>query len=49
MSKREPDLLVEDIIDSGNKIIDYTNDLSFENFTNDGKTIDAFIRNFEII
>lgn len=49
MSKREPDLLVEDIIDSGNKIIDYTNDLSFENFTNDGKTIDAVIRNFEII
>lgn len=49
MSKREPKLLVEDIIDSANKIIEYTQDLSFEEFTKDGKTIDAVIRNFEII
>jgi uncharacterized protein with HEPN domain len=49
MSKREPILLVEDIIDSASKILDYTKNLSFEEFTNDGKTIDAVIRNFEII
>jgi uncharacterized protein with HEPN domain len=49
MSKREPILLIEDIIDSGNKILDYTYDLSFEDFTKDSKTIDAVIRNFEII
>ncbi len=49
MSKREPLLLIEDIIESGNKIIDYTNNLSFEEFTKDSKTIDAVIRNFEII
>jgi uncharacterized protein with HEPN domain len=49
MSKREPNLLVEDIIDSGKKILEYTNNLSFEDFTSDGKTIDAVIRNFEII
>ncbi len=49
MSKREPNLLVEDIIDSGKKILEYTNNLSFEDFTKDGKTIDAVIRNFEII
>jgi uncharacterized protein with HEPN domain len=49
MSKREPLLLIEDIIDSGNKIIEYTNTLSFEAFTKDSKTIDAVIRNFEII
>jgi len=49
MSKREPILLVEDIIDSAVKILDYTKNLSFEEFTNDGKTIDAVIRNFEII
>ena len=49
MSKREPNLLVEDIIDSGKKILDYTRNLSFEEFTKDGKTIDAVIRNFEII
>ena len=49
MSKREPSLLVEDIIESAGKILDYTQHLSFEAFTNDGKTIDAVIRNFEII
>ena len=49
MSKREPVFLVEDIIDSANKIIEYTHSLSFEDFTKDSKTIDAVIRNFEII
>ena len=49
MFKREPNLLVEDIIDSGKKILEYTSNLSFEDFTKDEKTIDAVIRNFEII
>ncbi|MEO8823548.1 MAG: DUF86 domain-containing protein [Ginsengibacter sp.] len=49
MSKREPYLLVEDIIDSADKILDYTRNFSFEQFTRDSKTIDAVIRNFEII
>jgi uncharacterized protein with HEPN domain len=49
MSKRDPSLLIEDIIDSASKILDYTKDLSFEEFANDTKTIDAVIRNFEII
>jgi uncharacterized protein with HEPN domain len=49
MSKRQPLLLIEDIIDSGNKILEYTRDLSFEEFIIDDKTIDAVIRNFEII
>ena len=49
MSNRTPFLLVEDIIDSGNKILDYTNNISFDDFTNDSKTVDAVIRNFEII
>ncbi len=49
MSKRDPLLLIEDIIDSGTKILDYTSNLSFEDFTKDSKTIDAVIRNFEII
>jgi uncharacterized protein with HEPN domain len=49
MSNRKPLLLVEDIIDSGNKIISYTEGLSFEEFIADSKTIDAVIRNFEII
>ena len=49
MSKRQPHLLIEDIIDSGGKIIEYTSDLTFDHFTKDCKTIYAFIRNFEII
>jgi len=49
MSKRTPELLVEDILDSCNKILDYTRDISFDNFVTDSKTIDAVIRNFEII
>ncbi len=49
MSKREPNLLVEDIIESGKKILEYTSNLSFEDFIKDEKTIDAVVRNFEII
>lgn len=49
MSKREPSLLIEDIIDSGNKILVYTGPMSFEEFVSDNKTVDAVIRNFEII
>ena len=49
MSRRTPELLIEDIIDSGSKILEYTKDLSFEDFLADSKTVDAVIRNFEII
>ena len=49
MSRREPHFLVTDIIEAGNKIISYTADLSFDDFVGDDKTIDAVIRNFEII
>ena len=49
MSKRQPHLLIEDIIDSGTKILEYTYNLSFEDFVKDNKTVDAVIRNFEII
>jgi len=49
MSKREPRLLVGDILESVHKILDYTAGLNFEEFTRDSKTVDAVIRNFEII
>lgn len=49
MSKRTPNLLLEDIIDAANKILDYTRELSFEDFSEDNKSIDAVCRNFEII
>jgi uncharacterized protein with HEPN domain len=49
MSKRSPQLLLEDILDSANKILDYTNGLSYEQFLDDNKTIDAVIRNSDLI
>ncbi|HET7898298.1 MAG TPA: DUF86 domain-containing protein [Flavisolibacter sp.] len=49
MSKREPRLLLSDILESAQKILDYTAGQSFEDFTKDSKTVDAVIRNFEII
>jgi len=49
MSKRSPQLLIEDILDAAGKIKEYTKEHSFESFKNDSKTIDAVIRNFEII
>ncbi len=49
MSKRVPQLLVNDMLESCHKILQYTNDISFEEFLKDSKTVDAVIRNFEII
>lgn len=49
MSKRNPLLLIADMIESAQKIIAYTDGLTFEDFVADSKTIDAVIRNFEII
>jgi uncharacterized protein with HEPN domain len=49
MSKRHPDLLIADILESARKILDYTQNFTFEAFCKDEKTVDAVIRNFEII
>jgi len=49
MSKRNPQLLIADMIESGQKIMTYTNGLTYKEFLSDSKTIDAVIRNFEII
>ncbi len=49
MSKRTPDLLFRDIMESAESIISYTTDYTQEKFLSDKKTIDAVIRNFEII
>lgn len=49
MSKREISLLLEDIHDSCQKIIKYTAGLSYDGFIGDDKTIDAVVRNFEVI
>jgi len=49
MSKRVPELLVADILESCDKILHYTEGMSYDDFISDSKTIDAVIRNFEII
>ena len=49
MSKREILLLLDDMLQSAKKIKQYTKDLDYESFLMDDKTIDAVVRNFEII
>lgn len=49
MSERNSKLLLEDILESAEKIITYTTGLTYEEFIEDSKTIDAVVRNFEII
>lgn len=49
MSKRDRILLIEDMYEAALKIKRYTNGMDFESFLNDDKTIDAVVRNFEII
>ncbi len=49
MSKRDPKLLLDDILEAIEKIQRYTNGISIEDFFEDSKTQDAVIRNFEII
>lgn len=49
MSKRLPKLLLLDILESAEKIDIYTSNLTYDEFIDDSKTIDAVIRNIEII
>lgn len=49
MSRRDTQLLIEDILEAANRILTYTSGLTFEDFTADQKTVDAVARNFEII
>jgi len=49
MPKRDYNVYVDDILESINKIEDYMGELDFEQFSKDTKTIDAIVRNFEII
>lgn len=49
MSKRSNTILLDDIKESCEKIFSYTDGYSYEQFESDSKTIDAVIRNFEII
>jgi len=49
MSKRDTLLLLDDMLQSALKIKQYTKDLNYDSFLLDDKTIDAVVRNFEII
>lgn len=49
MSKRDILLLIEDMLDAASKIKRYTKSTNFQSFSEDEKTIDAVVRNFEII
>jgi uncharacterized protein with HEPN domain len=42
-------LYLDDILESCRNVRDYTNGMSFDNFAIDNKTIDAVVRNLEII
>jgi uncharacterized protein with HEPN domain len=48
-SKRVTELLLEDISEAGRKIIRYTENMSSQEVTSDEKTVDAVIRNFQVI
>ena len=51
MSKEKRDyvLFLEDILDALEKIENYTKNLSFTEFADNGMAVDAIIRNFEVI
>ncbi len=49
MSKRDPILLLEDMLEAINKIYKYTKNINKDTFLSDSKTIDAVVRNLEII
>lgn len=49
MSRRNNTLLIQDIFEAAVKIRLYTKGMGLEEFKADEKTIDAVIRNFEII
>jgi len=49
MSKRPVNLLIDDICEAIDQIASYTADMSFETFAADRKSIDAVVRNLEII
>jgi uncharacterized protein with HEPN domain len=49
MSKRDDDLLINDMIECCSSIFAYTKGMNYEAFCNSKITVDAVIRNFEII
>lgn len=48
-NRRNSNLLLQDIIDSGDRILRYTENMTFDEFVSNELVIDGVIRNFEII
>lgn len=46
MSKRDTDLLLDDILECCRRINSYTSGYNYDTFSNDLKTVDAVVRNF---
>jgi len=49
MSLRDQKLFIDDILEAIYRIEEYTGNIDFEDFINDKKSIDAVIRNLEIV
>lgn len=49
MYKREWRLFIEDILESITLIENYTSNMGFDDFAKDRKTVDAVVRNFEVL
>lgn len=49
MPPRKWNLRIRDILESIKRIMEYTVNVDFEQFRSDTKTVDAVVRNFEII
>ena len=49
MSRRNARLLLQDMLESLEKIERYTTGLTFERFARDDRTVDAVVRNLEVI
>jgi len=49
MTRKDPALFLEDILEAMNKIEKYTKDKDIEKFRSDSMTVDAVLRNLEVI
>ena len=49
MASKPTELLLEDIVHSADKILTYTRGMNYYDFSTDDKTVDAVVRNIEIM
>ncbi len=49
MSERSAELLLEDMLESCDRILEYTNKLTYDDFRKNYLVVDAVVRNFTVI